>query len=86
MSCQVLIPRPVRKQLDALPQSVRRRLLEKIAFLQTEPRPSGCVKLKGLDHEYRIRVGDYRVRYEVLDEQSVVVLLHCKDRKNVYRR
>jgi len=41
--------------------------------------------LKGRENEYRIRVGDYRVRYEVLDQESIVLLLHCKHRKDVYR-
>ena len=86
MSYQVLVPRPVQKQLDALPESFRRRILERIASLKKNPRPSGCVKLKGYDREYRVRVGDYRVRYEVLDEHSIVLLLHCRDRKDVYRR
>ncbi len=54
-------------------------------LLAENPRPEGVVKLKGYDDEYRIRIGDYRVRYEIDDEESIVVLLHCKHRKDVYR-
>ena len=61
-------------------------VLEKIQNLADEPRPDGVVKLKGSDNEYRIRVGDYRVRYEIDDESQLVQLLQCKHRKDVYKK
>jgi mRNA interferase RelE/StbE len=42
--------------------------------------------MKGADNQYRIRIGDYRVRYEINDEDSIVFLLQCKHRKDVYRK
>jgi mRNA interferase RelE/StbE len=84
MSYQVIVPKPVQKQLDGLPDSVRERVIRRIAGLKEDPRPHGCVKLKGYENEYRIRIGDYRVRYEVRDQESIVLLLHCKHRKDVY--
>ncbi len=86
MSYQLAIPKPVQKQLDKLPPSTGRRVLQRLIALQGDPRPSGCVKLKGYTGEYRIRIGDYRVRYAVLDAESMVVLLQCRDRKEIYRR
>jgi mRNA interferase RelE/StbE len=85
MSYQVIIPKPVQKQLDSLPDDVRDRAVKRIMALKENPRPRGCVKLKGYENEYRIRIGDYRVRYEVHDQESIVLLLHCKHRKDVYR-
>jgi mRNA interferase RelE/StbE len=85
MKYQVIIPRSVQKQLDDLPDSVYRRMIERIVALKEDPRPRGCVKLKGYENEYRIRVGDYRVRYEVHDRESVVLLLHCGHRRDIYR-
>jgi mRNA interferase RelE/StbE len=41
---------------------------------------------KGSDNEYRIRAGDYRVRYEVDDENQLVQILQCKHRRDVYRK
>lgn len=61
-------------------------VLEKIQNLADEPRPDGVVKLKGSDNEYRIRVGDYRVRYEIDDESQLVQLLQCKHRKDIYKK
>lgn len=86
MSYQVILPRPVEKQLDSLPDGIRHTVLQKLSILKETPRPHGCVKLKGNDDEYRIRVGDYRIRYQILDKQRVVVILHCLNRKDVYRR
>jgi mRNA interferase RelE/StbE len=85
MTYAVIIPKPVQKQLDNLPEDMRSRIAEKILALTEEPRPSGVKKLKGFDGEYRIRVGDYRIRYEVDDGQSTVLILHCKHRRDIYR-
>lgn len=80
----VIIPKPVQKQLDALPQQVKPRIIEHIFALKSEPRPSGCVKLKGYKAEYRIRVGDYRIRYEIDEQGRIVLLLLVKHRKEAY--
>ncbi len=85
MTYTVVIPKPVQKQLDDLPGNVYNRVIEHILGLKENPRPRGCVKLKGYDNEYRIRIGNYRVRYEILDGEGIVILLHCKHRKDIYR-
>lgn len=85
MNYTVIVPKPVQKKIDSLPDDIRDRILEKIVLLAENPRPDGVVKLKGDEDEYRIRIGDYRVRYEIDDEESIVLLLHCKHRKDVYR-
>lgn len=61
-------------------------MIEKLQQLAEDPRPSGVVKLKGSDKEYRIRIGDYRVRYEINDGELTILLLQCKHRKEVYRK
>jgi mRNA interferase RelE/StbE len=85
MSYQVIIPKSVQKQLNGLPDRIFDRIVQRIMVLKENPRPHGCVKLKGYENEYRIRIGDYRVRYEVRDQESMVLLLHCKHRRDVYR-
>ncbi|PPJ61797.1 type II toxin-antitoxin system RelE family toxin [Cuspidothrix issatschenkoi] len=86
MTYQVIIPNPVEKQLENLSQNINERILEKILSLVENPRPSGVKKLKGFKNEYRIRVGDYRVRYEIDDENLTVIVLHCSHRKDVYKK
>ncbi|MBW4445766.1 MAG: type II toxin-antitoxin system RelE/ParE family toxin [Spirirestis rafaelensis WJT71-NPBG6] len=86
MSYTIVISKSVQKQIDNLPNDVAPRVIEKIQNLASEPRPDGIVKLKGSDNEYRIRIGDYRVRYEINDESQLVQILQCKHRKDVYKK
>ena len=85
MNYQVIIPKPVQQQLDNLPDNVYDRVMKQIISLKENPRPHGCIKLRGYDNEYRIRIGDYRVSYEINDQQLIIILLHCKHRKNAYK-
>ncbi|MDJ0899633.1 MAG: type II toxin-antitoxin system RelE/ParE family toxin [Xenococcus sp. MO_188.B8] len=57
----------------------------KIDALATEPRPEGVVKLKGEENLYRIRVGDYRVIYNVQDDRLLVLVVKVGHRGDVYR-
>lgn len=75
MSYNVIIPKAVGKQIAALPTDVQERIAEKLQILPTDPRPTGVFKLKGFDNQYRIRVGDYRIRYEVDDTNQMIELL-----------
>jgi mRNA interferase RelE/StbE len=86
MSYEVIIPKPVTKQLDNIPKQVRSRIIEKILSLAEEPRPSKVKKLKGFDNEYRVRVSDYRIRYEIDDKTLTLIVLHCKHRKDIYKQ
>ncbi len=86
MSYTIVISKSVQKQIDNLPDDVVERVVEKIQNLASEPRPDGVVKLKGYDNEYRIRAGDYRIRYEIDDESQLVQILQCKHRKDVYQK
>jgi mRNA interferase RelE/StbE len=86
MSYAIAISKSVQKQIDNLPNDVAERVIEKIQNLASEPRPDGIVKLKASDNEYRIRIGDYRIRYEIDDESQLVQILQCKHRKDVYRK
>jgi mRNA interferase RelE/StbE len=78
------VPKSVQKQLDKLPEQVYQRILKKIRLLAEEPRPDGALKLKGMGDEYRVRMGDYRLRYKVDDENQVIILGRCQHRKSVY--
>ncbi len=86
MTYTIITPKAVQKQLDALSDDVEDRIAVKIQELAEDPRPDGVVKMKGSDNEYRIRIGDYRVRYEINDKELIVLLLQCKHRKNVYKK
>ena len=82
MSYKVVIPKPVQKQLSDLPKNQRDRLITDIRLLAEVPCPSGVKNLKGYENIYRIRVGDYRVIYEVKDQEMLVLIIsnvHSRD-------
>jgi mRNA interferase RelE/StbE len=70
------------KRLDA---SSFRRIVERISGLAEDPRPPGCRKLFGGEREWRIRVGDFRVVYEVDDHASEVRVMRVHHRREAYR-
>ena len=74
----------VQKQLDRLADDVARRTLARLAELELVPRPPDVKKLKGRS-AWRIRVGDYRVIYEIHDRELVVVVVTVGHRREVYR-
>ena len=73
------------RQLRKLPRDVQRRLAVAINGLEQEPRPQGIRKLSAEDGIYRIRVGDYRVLYQVNDKVLLVLVVSVGDRKDIYR-
>ena len=74
-----------RKDIRSLPRQELARVIEAVGFLATEPLPHGSQKLSGSERTYRIRVGDYRVVYEVITESRVVEIQRVRHRKDVYR-
>lgn len=73
------------KAIRKLDPQTARRLLDAIGALAEEPRPAGCIQLRGGDGELRIRVGDYRVVYDVQDDELMVLVLRTAHRREVYR-
>lgn len=73
------------REVRKLEPQVRRRVLSQIQGLEENPRPEDCRKLAGEENAWRIRVGDYRVLYEVVDETVTVVVFRVAHRREVYR-
>lgn len=86
MTYNVIIPKPVQRQLDELQKDLKVRIIDRILALAENPRPDGVAKLKGSKNEYRIRIGNYRVRYEIEDENLIVLVVDCRHRRDVYRK
>ena len=82
---RVLLERGVEKNLSRLSSEVHDRVIAAIQALATNPRPSGCRKLAGSKNDWRIRIGDYRVIYEIADEIRVVRINRVRHRRDVYR-
>lgn len=84
MAYVVSFLRRAQKELADLSKESYARVRDEIQALADEPRPSGCKKLKGREG-WRIRVGDYRVIYDIDDEAQTVLIVHIGHRRDVYR-
>ena len=82
---RVLLERGAENHLARLSSGIHDRVIASIQALATNPRPPGCRKLAGSKHDRRIRVGDYRVVYEIADEIRVVRVNRVRHRREVYR-
>lgn len=84
MRYRVILPKSVQKELDRLPDEISRRILTRLSLLETNPRPPDVKKLKGRE-AWRIRVGDYRVIYEIHDRILQIIVITIGHRREVYR-
>jgi mRNA interferase RelE/StbE len=75
----------VYKQLQKLPRQVFGIALDAIIGLATDPRPAGVVKLAASSNDWRVRIGQYRIVYEINDRDRVVTVLTVAKRSDVYR-
>ncbi len=83
-SYRVALSASAEKELHRLPAKVVARMIPRIETLTAAPRPPGCKKLKGGDKEWRIRVGDYRIVYEIDDTARTIDVTRIAHRREVY--
>ncbi len=83
MIYKVVVERQVIKQLSKIPKPAYTALTEALRHLATNPRPNGYIKLKGRPG-FRIRVGDYRIIYNIEDDVLTVMVVLIGHRKDVY--
>jgi len=74
-----------RRQFRKLPRNVQTIIQPEIDALADEPRPHGVEKMSGEKNAYRVRVGDYRIIYEIHDAVLIVVVVRVGHRREVYR-
>jgi mRNA interferase RelE/StbE len=73
------------RQLEKLPRPVQKRIGAKIEALRDDPFPAGSKKLSGLPDTWRVRVGDYRIVYQVQRGILLILVLAVGHRREVYR-
>jgi len=71
------------KQLDKLPDNIASQLIKAIYDLADNPRPFGCKKLKGRNG-FRVRTGDYRIIYEIVDNILLINVVAVGHRRDIY--
>ncbi len=77
---KVVLDRQPVKAMRRLPQVARQRIDEVLVGLGRDPRPVGCRPVRSVENTYRVRVGDYRVIYVVLDDEQVVIVVRVARR------
>jgi mRNA interferase RelE/StbE len=82
---EVYLERAAERDLRRLPEEIFRRIIPHIRSLAEEPRPPGCRKLAGSENDWRIRVGDYRVVYEIDETARAVRVFRVRHRREAYR-
>jgi len=79
----VNIGKAAQREIRSLDQTVRTRVIKAIRTLNN-PRPAGCIKLAGSSNLWRIRIGDWRVLYEIADENKEVIIVGVRHRSRAY--
>ena len=83
---EVYIEKAAENDLKRLPTTTFHRIIPQIKSLAENPRPSSCRKLTGSKNDWRIRIGDYRVLYEIDEKARAVRIMRVRHRREVYRR
>jgi mRNA interferase RelE/StbE len=81
----IFICRTAQKELEKLDTGIINRIFPKIEALADIPYPQGCIKIQGQDNLWRIRIGDYRVIYSVLETKKIIDIIAVRHRKEAYR-
>ncbi len=81
----ITFTRSARRELDTLSASLVNRIIPQIKALAQDPRPTHCRKIEGTENAWRIRIGDYRVIYQVFDDERVVDIVAIRHRSQAYK-
>jgi mRNA interferase RelE/StbE len=81
----VVFARSARKELQSFDPPIALRILKRIEALMSNPRPAGATKLEGATDLWRIRVGEWRVVYRIVDLEKLVDIVAIRHRREAYR-
>ncbi len=85
MRYHIVFTRSAYDQLASMPPERRERVFRQIMALAGEPRPEGVERLHGSRDYLRIRVGDYRVIFQIIDKDREILVIKIGHRRDVYR-
>lgn len=84
MTYEITLAPAAARQLRKFDPQVRRRIQGAVELLADDPRPPAATRLVGGGGEWRVRTGDYRIIYEVRDDELLVLALRIGHRRDVY--
>ena len=82
---EVLLERRAERDLKKLSQETFYRIIPQIKGLSENPKPAGCRKITGSKNDWRIRIGDYRIIYEIDEKERTVKVMRIRHRREVYK-
>ena len=85
MTFRIEFTKSAAKALKAIPKTAQKRIAKKIESLAEGPLDPAKSKMKGDNPFHRVRVGDYRIIYEIQTEILLILILKIGHRKEVYR-
>jgi len=85
MSYSITFSTAAARSFRKLPRDIQTRIAPAIDALMQEPRPAGCEKISGIADTYRIRVGNYRILYEIHDRMLIIRVVDVGHRREIYR-
>lgn len=85
MSYHIAIANSAKRDMRRLDSDLQQRVATHLQALRNSPRPSGVKKLRDRDNQWRIRIGDYRIIYEIDEDEHIIVILRIKHRREAYR-
>lgn len=80
---KVELKESVKKFMKKMDNHLVKKILEAMTSLENDPRPYGHIKMKG-EESYRIRVGKYRIIYEIYETKILIFVINIDHRKDVY--
>ena len=86
MTYRISLAPSAARELRKFDPDVRRRIQAALELLATEPRPPAAIRLVGGSGEWRVRTGDYRIVYEINDDELLVLVVRMAHRREVYDR
>jgi len=83
-SYRVAIKKSAAKEIERIEKKDRIRIIEKIRSLANDPRQLGSKKLTGQE-KYRVRQGNYRILYQIIDDELIITVVKVGHRRDVYK-
>lgn len=84
MRYEIVVKASVQDDFKIIPVKSRDRIETAILALADNPRPAGAIKMTDYKNAYRLRVGNYRIGYQVMDRELVVTVVAAAERGKIY--
>jgi mRNA interferase RelE/StbE len=85
LSYRIVFKKSAAKSLTKIPKTDQKRIAEKIDSLAEGPPNQDTTKMKGNNPFHRVRVGDYRIIYEIQNEVLIILIVKIGHRRDIYR-